>query len=411
MPETVLIVDDEEPVRRTFADWLAGSGLDVRVVAVADAESALLAANETPVDLAVLDWNLGAGNDGLRLLEDLAEFNPDIVAILITGYADRATPLDALRKGVRDYLDKNQDLTRTAFLAAVTRQLDRIVPAKRQRHLTQGLAAFRAAVEKALPLVQAASALTDPVPLPRAAASLIDFAARGTGAADGVLLVRRADDSGGEVYRAYGRDGRPLDVPLVPFARSLAATVLSMQEPVSLAGADASAGEVEWQPFERGRSSLLAAPLPVATGVHAVLELFDKSPAGTPFADADRRLAAAAADLGADLLRQALAEHQSRQLLVDALSAALSAGESVERTLTGGIPTGSDGPPPDRVLAELTRGLDEAAGGFVAGADAVRLAEAVRELAVRHGPGAVRHCTRLVESAKAMLDDALGAAD
>src|SRR5438445_520755 len=107
MTDTVLIVDDEESVRRTFQEWLTTAGLDVRVFAVGDAESALLVANEHPVDLAVLDWNLGSGSDGLRLLEDLVEFRPDVVAILITGFAHQATPLEALRKGVRDYLDKD----------------------------------------------------------------------------------------------------------------------------------------------------------------------------------------------------------------------------------------------------------------------------------------------------------------
>src|SRR5437764_272288 len=135
MTETVLIVDDEEPVRRTFQEWLAGSGLGVRVLAAADAEAALRLANQQPIDLAVLDWNLGAGNDGLQLLEDLSVFHPDIVAILVTGYAHQATPLDAMRMGVRDYLDKNQDLDRDTFLAAVRKQLDRIVPAKRHREL------------------------------------------------------------------------------------------------------------------------------------------------------------------------------------------------------------------------------------------------------------------------------------
>src|SRR5687767_12033692 len=118
MPETILIVDDEEPVRRTFREWLAGSGLSVQVHDVPDAESALKFANQTPVDLAVLDWNLGTGSDGLRLLEDLVEFHPDLVAILVTGFANIATPLDALRMGVRDYLDKNQDLNRETFLAS-----------------------------------------------------------------------------------------------------------------------------------------------------------------------------------------------------------------------------------------------------------------------------------------------------
>src|SRR6266571_3275321 len=77
-PDTVLIVDDEEPVRRTFREWLDGANLGVRVLAAADAEGALRLANEQTIDLAVLDWNLGAGNDGLQLLEDLFLFNSDV---------------------------------------------------------------------------------------------------------------------------------------------------------------------------------------------------------------------------------------------------------------------------------------------------------------------------------------------
>src|SRR6059058_5108225 len=144
--ETILIVDDEEPVRRTFREWLEGAGLDCRILSAADAEEALKVANRETVDLAVLDWNLGAGNDGLRLLEDLYLFNPNVVAIMVTGYAHQATPLDALRMGVRDYLDKNQDLNRDNFLRAVRKQLDHIRPARRERRLHQSLVAFRDAV-------------------------------------------------------------------------------------------------------------------------------------------------------------------------------------------------------------------------------------------------------------------------
>src|SRR5437763_111563 len=141
MTETLLIVDDEEPVRRTFREWLEGAGLDCRIVSAADAEEALKLANRETVDLAILDWNLGAGNDGLRLLEDLYLFNPNVVAIMVTGFAHQATPLDAMRMGVRDYLDKNQDLNRASFLNAVRKQLERIRPAKRERRLHQSLVA------------------------------------------------------------------------------------------------------------------------------------------------------------------------------------------------------------------------------------------------------------------------------
>src|SRR5262249_1452124 len=194
----------EESVRRTFLEWLHRGAPDVRVLAAADAASALKLADQHTIDLAVLDWNLGAGSDGLQLLEDLAAFNPDVVAILVTGFAAQATPLDALRMGVRDYLDKSHDLNRDTFLAAVRKQLERIAPAKRQRELTQGLLAFREAVERVRPLVQSAAALNDPVPLPQAITSLFRFLLRGTAAADGTLIVRHAGpDGGAESYQVY----------------------------------------------------------------------------------------------------------------------------------------------------------------------------------------------------------------
>jgi ActR/RegA family two-component response regulator len=409
--ETVLIVDDEEPVRRTFREWLEGANLGCRLLTAADAESALRQANQHLIDLAILDWNLGAGNDGLQLLEDLVLFNPDVVAILITGFAHQATPLAAMRMGVRDYLDKNQDLDRGTFLTAVRRQLERIRPARRERQLHKGLVAFRSAVEKVLPLVQAAAALNDPVPLPTAIGSLFRFLLQTTAATDGVLLIRSygPDRKPAEVCRVYDVEGRQRDDALVPFARSAAGSVLSRQEPCAMGALEEAARDaaLELQPFERGRRSLLAAPMNVASGLQAVFELFDKQGASGPaFTEADRRVAAAAADFGAELLRAALAERQTHRVLFDAVAAALGASESIAETLRG-TAARPDEPPPADVLRQLQEGLASGPGAVEAGAT-LQLAEAVRELAVRHGPAAVRHCIALVESVRALLDEATG---
>src|SRR5438552_9365524 len=301
--ETILIVDDEESVRATFREWLEGAGLNCRILTAADAETALVQANQHMPDLAILDWNLGAGNDGLQLLEDLYLFNPDIIAIMITGFAHQATPLDAMRMGVRDYLDKNQDLNRETFLTAVRRQLDRIRPAKRERRLHRSLMSFREAVEKVLPIVQSAAALNDPVPLSEAVSGLLGFLSRTTGARQSVLLVRSydAERQPAEIYRVYDAAGKPLAVDLVPFARSVAGSVVNLQEPFVMNRLDEAsvAGAVELQPFERGRQSLLAAPMEVAPGIQDVLELFDKqapkNAAAAGFTSADQQLVAAAA--------------------------------------------------------------------------------------------------------------------
>jgi two-component system, NtrC family, nitrogen regulation response regulator NtrX len=318
-----------------------------------------------------------------------------------------------MRMGVRDYLDKNQDLDQKTFLAAVQRQLERIRPAKRERRLHQGLVVFREAVDKVLPLVQSAAALNDPVPLPEAVRSLFRFLLRTTGARDGVLLARSYDSQRRppEICRVYDAAGTPREEELVPFARSVAGTALSMQQPSGMTRLDemAAAGGVELQSFERGRRSLLAAPLSIAPGLAVVLELFDKQgPGGAPddagFTEADHRLVGAAADFGAELLRQALAERQTHQLLFDAIGAALGAGDSLAESLRGSGAPRREEPPPAAVLERLREGLRASPGAAVDPEETVRLAEAIRVLALRHGPAAVRHCTLLVEDLRKLLD-------
>ena len=402
--ETVLIVDDEEPVRHTFREWLEEARLGVRILAAADAEEALRLANQQSIDLAILDWNLGAGNDGLQLLEDLYVFNADVVAIMITGYAHQATPLDAMRMGVRDYLDKNQDLDRATFLRAVQRQLDRIRPARRQKRLHAGLIAFREAVGRVLPLVQTAAALNDPLSLPDAVASLFRFLLRSTGARDGVLLVRSYDDQRqpAELCRAYAPGGVELPAPAAPFARSLAGAAASMGQAhlVDLSRPDNVASlAVELQEFERGRRSLLVAPLTAGPGFQVVVELFDKQ-AG--FTTADRDLVTAAADFGGEVLRHALAERQTHRVLFEAIGAALGASESLSETLDGG--TGEPAASAPAVLDQLRESLASDGPRAVAADDTLRLAEAVRVLALKHGPAAVRHCVEVVEGLRTLLD-------
>ena len=259
--------------------------------------------------------------------------------------------------------------------------------------------------------MRSAQALSDPVPLPEAIGSLFRFLRRTTNAGDGVLLVRSYDSnrSPKEIYRAYDADGHPLAMSLAPFSRSLAGSVVSLQEPYLLNRVDQAGGTVDLQPFERGKHSLLAAPLAVAQGLHVVFELFDKQgPSGVlsreGFSEEDRRLAAAAADIGAELLRQALAKEQVHETLIDAMAAALKASETVSETLQGGPAQASLEPLPAGMMDQLRQGFTAAAGATLDGEETLRLAEAIRVLAVQHGPAAVQHCIQLVESVRSLLD-------
>jgi ActR/RegA family two-component response regulator len=400
--ETILIVDDEDSVRRTFREWLTGQGATILVAG--DAESALKLANQQVVDLAVLDWNLGAGDDGLHLLQDLVVFHPDIVAILVTGYANQATPLDAMRMGVRDYLDKNHDLNRDTFLKAVRKQLDRIRPAKQARRLQRSLSEFRASIEKTLPLVQQAATLTDPIVLPEAIRRLVRFTVQVTQAKDGVLLVRHYDPARtpAEWCKGYDVAGTEIATGSTPFARSLAGAVISRDSACVMDLSGKARDGISLYPFEEKRASVLVAPMAIGPGIHAVLELFDK-PGG--FTSDDQRLAQAAADLGAELIRHALGQSSQQQILVNALAAALEASDRIASTLE---PAKSDEPAPAQVLDRLRQGLTTAAGDPALAQASVELAEAIRVLGHKHGIPALRHCHRLIENLRELLDGITG---
>jgi hypothetical protein len=258
-----------------------------------------------------------------------------------------------------------------------------------------------------LPLVQSAAALNDPVPLPDAIRGLLRFLIQATEAKNGVLLVRSYDPvkTPAETIRVYGADGNPLDVELLPFARSVAGTVVSMQQAAVSNDLHKATAAFDLQPFEKGHHALLAAPLPVAASLQAVLELFDKPNGFTPN---DQHLAGAAAELGAELLRQALGQKQTEQLLIDSVSAALRASEQVSQTLRGAAESPLEQPPPAQVLDQLRQGLRAAAGDKAQADLSLRLAEAIRVLALKHGQPALEHCLSLIDNVRKLLDKALG---
>src|SRR5262249_37448713 len=89
----------------------------------------------------------------------------------------------------------------------------------------------------------------------------------------------------------------------------------------------------------------------------------------------------------------------------DAVAAALEASETVGHTLRGSEAERLQEPAPPLVMEKLREGLTATSSTIGLDADvSLRLMEAVRVLALRHGPAAVRHCTRLVETLRELLD-------
>lgn len=115
---TVLIVDDEDCLRQTFADILQAEGYTV--FTAGDAETARAQLETGTIDVVVTDIVM-PGRSGVELLREMRQAAPDVVFLMITGDPAVSTATDALRLGALDYLSKpvrRADLCRAVARAA-----------------------------------------------------------------------------------------------------------------------------------------------------------------------------------------------------------------------------------------------------------------------------------------------------
>jgi len=104
MPDTrVLVVDDEENLRRLLTKLLTNEGFGVEEAA--DGEEGLAKCKAGRYDLVLLDLKLPK-LDGLSVLRGVMEFDPDALVILITAFSTIDTAIQAIKLGAFDFVAK-----------------------------------------------------------------------------------------------------------------------------------------------------------------------------------------------------------------------------------------------------------------------------------------------------------------
>jgi DNA-binding NtrC family response regulator len=101
MPPRVLIVEDEEKLRRVLSLHLESKGFET--IPAATAEEALRAAPQA--QLVLTDLRL-PGMDGLELLESLQRLNARLPVVVMTAFSSVETAVEAMKKGAADFLPK-----------------------------------------------------------------------------------------------------------------------------------------------------------------------------------------------------------------------------------------------------------------------------------------------------------------
>lgn len=101
--EKILVVDDEEAIREVVSTMLESKGY--RCTVAHNGRVAQEHIKRTTPDLILSDMIMPE-MDGIKLLEWVREFDPDVPVIMVTAIHDISTALEAIRRGAYDYILK-----------------------------------------------------------------------------------------------------------------------------------------------------------------------------------------------------------------------------------------------------------------------------------------------------------------
>ena len=104
---TILVIDDDDPLRKSFEKLLTEEGYEVKSAPSGEAGLALIRA-EVP-DLVVLDMRL-PGMNGFETFQAIHQLDPKLPVIIMTAYGTTETAIEATKMGAFDYILKPFDI-------------------------------------------------------------------------------------------------------------------------------------------------------------------------------------------------------------------------------------------------------------------------------------------------------------
>jgi len=133
-PISVLVVDDEEPIRNALKKFLSQQGYDV--VTAASGDEALRVMQRQKVSVLLLDVRM-PGRSGIDFVPQVLELEPSLAVLMLTAVNDATTAALCMQRGAMDYLTKPIDLSDLA--RAILRAIRRRDSLMEQANLNQWL--------------------------------------------------------------------------------------------------------------------------------------------------------------------------------------------------------------------------------------------------------------------------------
>lgn len=129
--EKILIVDDEEGLRRLLVRVLGKEGF--QAVAVGSGSEAMAQVAAEDFDLVITDIQM-PGMTGLELMRRLKEFDATLPVIVMTAYGTVENAVEALRIGAYDYLTKPFESDELRLTVAKALERERLLAENRYLH-------------------------------------------------------------------------------------------------------------------------------------------------------------------------------------------------------------------------------------------------------------------------------------
>lgn len=124
---TILIADDEQPIREGIANNIPWRDLQIdTILRAADGEQALQLAREAKIDILLTDMRMPV-IDGIRLSREILKLQPECVLIFMSAYSDKEYLMSAIRLKAEQFIEKPLEMhqLRNTLAEAVARHQKR----------------------------------------------------------------------------------------------------------------------------------------------------------------------------------------------------------------------------------------------------------------------------------------------
>lgn len=154
----ILLIEDEQAIRNVLKSILMDENPKWNVDEAENGAVGIEKIKEKEYDLIISDIKMPL-KDGMEVLSEAMEYNPDLTMVMITGHGDVDLAVDAIKKGAYDFISKPPDLNK--LLTTVRNALDRKSLLSTNKELKKENKALKKKVAKKYEMIGEAPAIAE----------------------------------------------------------------------------------------------------------------------------------------------------------------------------------------------------------------------------------------------------------